>query len=46
MMFQYAMVRKPCDLFTKGLSSLNIGKPNFQKELLQYEAYFKVLISK
>ena len=42
-MFKNAIVRTPCHGMLNGLSSANIGKPDYQKALLQHADYVEAL---
>jgi len=42
-MFTKAIVRIPCRAMVKGLSSANLGKPDYQKALLQHADYVEAL---
>jgi dimethylargininase len=43
-MFKQAIVRKPCKNFQFGISTSNLGKPDYQKALLQHSKYVEALI--
>jgi dimethylargininase len=43
-MFKQAIVRKPCKNFQFGISTFNLGKPDYQRALLQHSKYIKALI--
>ena len=43
-MFKHAIVRKPCKNFQFGISTSNLGKPDYQKALLQHSKYVEALI--
>ncbi len=43
-MFTHAIVRKPCKNFQFGISTSNLGKPDYQKALQQHSKYVKALI--
>jgi len=43
-MFKNAIVRKPCPALAKGLSSASLGKPDYNKALIQHEAYVETLL--
>ena len=43
-MFKQAIVRKPCKNFQFGISTSNIGKPDYQRALLQHSKYVEALI--
>ncbi|MCP5381426.1 MAG: N(G),N(G)-dimethylarginine dimethylaminohydrolase [Kordiimonadaceae bacterium] len=42
-MFKYAIVRKPCKALIDGLSEANLGKPDYDKALLQHADYINAL---
>jgi len=42
--FTKAIVRKPAETFANGISTANLGKPNYQLALKQHEAYCEALI--
>ncbi|TES95478.1 MAG: N(G),N(G)-dimethylarginine dimethylaminohydrolase [Promethearchaeota archaeon] len=42
-MFKHAIVRKPCKNFQFGISTSNLGKPDYQKALLQHSKYVEEL---
>jgi len=42
-MFKQAIVRKPCKNFQFGISTSNLGKPDYQKVLLQHSKYIEAL---
>ena len=42
-MFTKAIVRIPCQAMVKGLSNANLGKPDYQKALLQHADYIEAL---
>ena len=42
-MFKQAIVRTPCENMVNGISSANLGKPNYQKALLQHSKYIEAL---
>jgi dimethylargininase len=42
-MFHNVIVKKPCSSMTDGLSSADLGKPNFQLAIEQHESYIKTL---
>lgn len=42
-MFTKAIVRKPCKNFIKGLSTANLGKPNYYKAMKQHRLYVEAL---
>jgi dimethylargininase len=44
MRFKNAIVRKPSQSMVKGLSSANLGLPDFNKALLQHENYINALL--
>jgi dimethylargininase len=43
-MFKKAIVRKPCKNLEKGLTSANLGKPDYQLAMKQHQDYINVLI--
>lgn len=43
-MFKYALVRKPSESLVNGLTSANLGKPDFKKALIQHKAYCDALV--
>ncbi len=43
-MFNRAIVRKPSKNFQFGISTSNLGKPNYEKALLQHSKYVKALL--
>lgn len=43
MMFSKAIVRTPCRAMVNGLSSANLGKPDYQNALLQHAGYIEAL---
>jgi dimethylargininase len=43
-MLSYAIVRKPCKNFQNGISTSNLGKPNYNKAIHQHLQYIKALI--
>ncbi|MBY8987867.1 MAG: N(G),N(G)-dimethylarginine dimethylaminohydrolase [Candidatus Lokiarchaeota archaeon] len=42
-MFKQAIVRKPCKNFQFGISTSKLGKPNYQRVLLQHSKYIEAL---
>jgi dimethylargininase len=42
-MFNKAIVRKPCKNFVNGLTSANLGKPDYQLALIQHQKYIDAL---
>ena len=42
-MFKNIIARTPCPNLVNGLTSSNLGKPNYEKALLQHAAYLKAL---
>ncbi|HKY42760.1 MAG TPA: arginine deiminase family protein, partial [Pyrinomonadaceae bacterium] len=44
-MFTKAIVRAPCSNFAAGLTSVDLGLPDFERALVQHEAYCKALES-
>lgn len=44
-MFNQAIVRKPSKTFQFGISTSNLGKPDYQKVLLQHSKYVEALLS-
>jgi len=42
--FTKAIVRKPAETFSNGITSANLGKPNYQLALKQHDAYCEALI--
>ena len=42
-MFKNVIVKKPCSSMIDGLSSANLGKPNFQLAMQQHEVYIETL---
>jgi len=42
-MFKHAIVRKPCKNFQYGITKSNLGKPNYDKAILQHSEYVKAL---
>ncbi len=44
-MFKNAIVRKPCPSITDGLTTANLGKPNFEKAVKQHQRYVNTLKS-
>jgi len=43
-MFKQAIVRKPCKNFQFGISTSNLGKPDYRRALLQHSKYTEALI--
>ena len=43
-MFKQAIVRKPCKNFQFGISTSNLGKPDYRRVLLQHSKYIEALI--
>jgi len=43
-MFKYAIVRKPTESMIQGIRSIDVGKPNFKKALVQHDNYCMALI--
>ncbi len=43
-MFKQAIVRKPCKNFQFGISSSNLGEPDFQRALHQHSKYVEALL--
>jgi len=43
-MFTKAIVRKPAETFANGITTSNLGKPNFELALKQHKAYCEALI--
>ncbi|MFX1446727.1 MAG: dimethylarginine dimethylaminohydrolase family protein [Promethearchaeota archaeon] len=43
-MFKRAIVRKPCKNFQFGISTSKLGKPDYQRALLQHSKYVEALI--
>ena len=43
-MFKRAIVRKPCKNFQFGISTSNMGKPDYQRALLQHSKYVETLL--
>ncbi len=43
-MFTKAIVRKPAETFANGITTANLGKPNYNLTLKQHEAYCEALI--
>ncbi len=43
--FKYAIVRKPCQNMVDGLTSANLGKPNYNHAMKQHEQYIEALNS-
>lgn len=41
--FSHAIVRKPGENFSQGLSTANLGKPDYHRVVLQHEEYCKAL---
>lgn len=44
-MYQYAITRKPCKHFSKGISTSSLGKPDYQLMLEQHKTYVDTLKS-
>lgn len=44
-MFENAIVRKPCPSMIEGLTTANLGKPDYKKALKQHETYTEILES-
>ena len=44
-MFRKAIVREPCSNFADGLTSVDLGRPAFERALQQHEAYCEALQS-
>ena len=42
-MFKRAIVRTPCENIINGLTTSNLGKPNYENALLQHKDYIKAL---
>ena len=42
-MFQYALVRRPGENFHRGITSSNLGKPDYKKALQQHGSYCQAL---
>jgi len=42
-MFKQAIVKKPCKQMVKGLTTANLGLPNYDKALLQHSKYIEAL---
>ena len=42
-MFQYALVRKPGENFHRGITSSNLGTPDYKKALRQHDGYCQAL---
>ncbi|MFW9928612.1 MAG: dimethylarginine dimethylaminohydrolase family protein [Candidatus Thorarchaeota archaeon] len=42
-MFNKAIVRKPCKNFVNGITSVNLGKPDYQLALKQHQKYIEAL---
>jgi len=42
-MYSYAITRKPCKFFTAGITSSNLGKPDYSLMLQQHHAYVDTL---
>ncbi len=42
-MFKKAIVRKPCKNLVNGLTTANLGKPDYQLALIQHQAYIEAL---
>ena len=43
MLFTRAVVRTPADTLVKGLTTANLGKPDYEKSVLQHQRYVKAL---
>jgi len=43
-MFKQAIVRKPCKNFQFGISTSNLGKPDYRRVLLQHSKYIEALL--
>ena len=43
-MFKQAIVRKPCKNFQFGISTSTLGKPDYQRALLQHSQYVEALL--
>ena len=43
MNFSHAILRKPCKKISEGISSANLGKPNYKRAVSQHENYAEVL---
>jgi len=43
-MFKQAIVRKPCKNFQFGISTSNLGKPDYRRALLQHSKYIEALV--
>jgi len=43
-MFKRAIVRKPCKNFQFGISTSNLGKPDYQRVLLEHSQYIEALL--
>ena len=43
-MFNQAIVRKPCKNFQFGISTSNLGKPDYRRALLQHSKYVETLL--
>ncbi|MFC2152128.1 dimethylarginine dimethylaminohydrolase family protein [Bacteroidota bacterium] len=43
-MFTKAIVRKPAETFANGITTANLGKPNYELALKQHDAYCEALI--
>ncbi len=44
-MFRHAIVRRPCEEMVHGITSSNLGRPDYKKALLQHDAYIDALLS-
>lgn len=42
-MFKNVIVRKPCKKFAEGITTQNLGKPDYEKALKQHEGYVEAL---
>jgi len=42
-MFTHAIVRTPCTAMVNGITSANLGKPDYQKALIQHLGYIEAL---
>ncbi len=42
-MFKYALVRKPSESLVEGITSAKLGKPDYEKALIQHQAYCEAL---
>ena len=43
MIFKNAIVRKPCRNLVNGLTSADLGKPDYDLAVIQHEAYINAL---